>query len=66
MEVSGQLHNPATLPLGESALGTNCIGDWLDPRVVWTLWRREKSLAPTRNQTPTPQPSISYPIHYTN
>jgi hypothetical protein len=32
MEVSGQLHAPAALPLGERAPGTHWIGGRVDPR----------------------------------
>jgi hypothetical protein len=32
MEVSGQLHTPATLPPGERAPSTHWIGGWVDPR----------------------------------
>jgi hypothetical protein len=32
MEVSGQLHNPAALPLGERAPSTHLIGGWAGPR----------------------------------
>jgi hypothetical protein len=33
MEVSGQLHAPATLPPGR-ALGTHWIGGWVGPRAI--------------------------------
>jgi hypothetical protein len=51
MEVSGQLYTPATLTPGKELLVP--IGQepglvW-DP--VWTLWIREKTLAPAKNQT---------------
>jgi hypothetical protein len=54
MEVSGQLHAPATLPLGKQPLVP--IGEetgWaLDP--VCVLWKREK-FYPARNRTPAIQ-----------
>jgi hypothetical protein len=28
--MSGQLHAPTALPPGERALGTHCIGGWVD------------------------------------
>jgi hypothetical protein len=34
MEVSGQLHALAALPLRERAPGTHWIGGWVDPRAV--------------------------------
>jgi hypothetical protein len=43
MEVSGQLHVPAALPLGkEPTVPTGQEAGWA-PEPVWTLWRREKS-----------------------
>jgi hypothetical protein len=32
LEVSGQLHAPAVLPLGEGAPSTHWMGDWEGPR----------------------------------
>jgi len=43
MEVSGQLHSPASLPPRETAPGTQCIG-WA-PELVWLWWQREKSMS---------------------
>jgi hypothetical protein len=43
MEVSGQLHAPATLPIAEEA-------EWA-PEPVWTLWRGEKYFVPAGNRT---------------
>jgi hypothetical protein len=39
----------------EEALTTPWIGDWVGP---WTLWRREKSLAPAGEQTLGHSPSL--------
>jgi hypothetical protein len=53
MEVSSQLQSPAALhPRKEPPLpmGQEC----LEP--VWTLWRREKSVASARNGTSALQP----------
>jgi hypothetical protein len=47
MQASGQLHDPATLLIGQEA-------GWA-PEPVWTLWR-EKPLTPARNRTPVVQP----------
>jgi hypothetical protein len=44
MEVSDQLHAPATVPLGKRS-----------PKPAWMLWRGEKSLACAGCQTPIPQ-----------
>jgi hypothetical protein len=47
MEVTGQLHALDTLPLGETAPGIH----WT-PKLVWTLWRREKS-SPFQESNPS-------------
>jgi hypothetical protein len=52
MEVSGQLHAPATLPKGERASGTHWIGGWVDPRTG--LDDVEISLDPTRTRNSDP------------
>jgi hypothetical protein len=56
MEMSGQLHAPAALPLGKEPLVP--IGQeagWA-PEPFWTRWFREKFPAPTGNLTPIVQP----------
>jgi hypothetical protein len=55
MEVSSQLHALADLtlaPIREEA-------GWV-PESVWTVWRREKSLSPVRNETLVVQPVAQY------
>jgi hypothetical protein len=44
------------LPLypGGNSPGTHSIGGWVGPGPGLILWRREKSIAPTNNQTATP------------
>jgi hypothetical protein len=47
MEVSGQLYDPAALlpgPIVQEAV-------WA-PELIWTLWKKEESLALVRNRTP--------------
>jgi len=59
MEVSGQLHAPAALPLGKEPLvPTEYEAGW-DPEPVWTWWR-EKFPAPTGTQTPKSSSPYQY------
>jgi len=45
MEVTGQLHAPATLPPGERAPLTHWIGDWMGPRAgLDAMMRGKKTL----------------------
>jgi hypothetical protein len=58
MEVSGQLHAPTTLPPSPGERAPVSIGqeaEWAS-ELVWTLWRKVKSLAPTGTQTLAVQP----------
>jgi hypothetical protein len=62
MEVSGQLHAPATLPPWERAPGTHCIGNWVSPRAGLNLMEKRKSLAPvgeSKLETSTVQSVVS-------
>jgi hypothetical protein len=43
MNVSGQLHSPATLPLGWETLGPTEEEDGWAPEPVWTQWQRQKN-----------------------
>jgi hypothetical protein len=53
MEMSGQLHAPATLPPRERALGTHWIGGWVDPRAVLdTAVVKRKIHSPRRESNP--------------
>jgi hypothetical protein len=46
MEVSGQLHTPAALPLEKfPSPVTNWIGDWVGPRAVLDAVEKRKILA---------------------
>jgi hypothetical protein len=56
MEVSGQLHTPAALLLGKEHPVPIGYEAGCAPEPVWTLWSREKSLAPAGNRTPAFQP----------
>jgi hypothetical protein len=62
MEVSGQLHALATLPLGKEPLVFIGKEAGWTPELVWMLWRRGKSLSPARNRTSTIQPVASHYI----
>jgi hypothetical protein len=37
MEVSGQLHASAALPLGKEPPTTHWIGGWVGPRAIWDM-----------------------------
>jgi hypothetical protein len=58
MELTGQLPARTALP-PENESGTHWIGGWVGPGAVWTLWRKENSLALTGNRTPILRPSSS-------
>jgi hypothetical protein len=51
MEVSGQLHAPASLPQ-ERAPGTHWIGGWVDPRAVLDAVVKSKIPSPHRESNP--------------
>jgi hypothetical protein len=53
MEVSSQLHAPATLPPGERAL-------WYQPQSRSRRYGEEKNLAPARNCTLAEPPIAQY------
>jgi hypothetical protein len=62
MEVSGQLHTPATLLPGKQPLvHTGQEAGWF-PEPVWTIWRRKK-FCPCGTRNPAVQPIASL---YTN
>jgi hypothetical protein len=59
MEVSGQLHAPATLPFRERPPGTHWIGGWVGPRVVLNAAMKTEIPSPRREsniRTPIVQP----------
>ena len=68
MEANGQLHALAALPAGkECPAPTEYQAGWA-PQSVWTLWRRENSLAHEGSPSTAPQSSrpnivirLSYP-----
>jgi hypothetical protein len=51
MEVSGQLHAPATLPLGERAPGTHWIGGWVGLGAILDTVVKRKIPAPAGDPT---------------
>jgi hypothetical protein len=52
VEASGQLHALAALPpVKDRPVPTGQEAGWA-PNPVWSLWRREQTLAPTVNRTP--------------
>jgi hypothetical protein len=56
MEVNSQFHVPATLPPSKNfPVLIELEAEWI-PEPVWTLWSREKSLAPAGTRTPAVQP----------
>lgn len=59
--MSGELHTPATVlvvPAGQE--------DERATEPVWTIWKRDKSLVPTRNSITIPPSSNPQPSHYTD
>jgi hypothetical protein len=55
MEVSGQLHAPATLAPSERALGIHWIGGWVGPRAGQDAVEKQKSCtAGNRNRNVQP------------
>jgi hypothetical protein len=62
MEMSDKFHAPDYFPSGiKPTVPIRLEAGWTEP--VWTLRRREKSLAPTGNRTPVVQPVA--PSRYT-
>jgi hypothetical protein len=53
MEMSGQLRASAASP-SEKASHVTIAGS-ASPESMWTLWRREETLATTGNRTPIPR-----------
>jgi len=53
MEVSGQLHAPAALPLGEIAPGTHWIGGWVGPRAICDAVVKRKYPCPCWKSNPS-------------
>jgi hypothetical protein len=46
--------------------GTLWIGNLVAVKLVWMLWKGEKSLIPVQNQISNPWSSSQYPGHYTS
>jgi hypothetical protein len=64
MEVSAELHAPASFITGESTpppvVPIVQEAGWA-PKPVWTQWRREKFSAPEEKQTPVVQ-AVAWPL----
>jgi hypothetical protein len=63
MEVSGQLHAPATFTRMNRAPGTHWLGDHVGQEPVWTLQCTENSLSPAGNRIEAVHP---VPHRYTD
>lgn len=57
--MNGLLHGPAVLLLERAQITTKHEVGWA-PELIWTLWIRDKSLVPPRNQAPAIQPIAQY------
>jgi hypothetical protein len=56
---------PRCFTPAERGPGTHCIGGWVGPEQVWTLWEREKSLALLEIDPSHPAHSpLSYRLRY--
>jgi hypothetical protein len=49
MEVSGQLHSPATLPPGKEPLGTHWVGGWMGPSAGLEMVVKRKIPSPCQH-----------------
>jgi len=57
METTGQLHTPATLPLGKAPPVPTPKEAVLTPKLDWMLWRSDKSPVPAGNLNIFPWPT---------
>jgi hypothetical protein len=67
MEVGGQLHTPVTLPPGDEAPSTRCIGGWVGPRADLGIVENKKILHYQELNPDCPAHSLSlYWLSYPN
>jgi hypothetical protein len=63
MEVSGQLHETATLPPGKEPPGKHCIGGWVDPRAGLDKEKLKLLTPPGLELRPFDHPSRSQSLY---
>jgi hypothetical protein len=64
--MSGQLHAPASLDLGEEPPDTHWIGGWVEPRAGLDVAKERKIPSAVGHRTPIQLSSRFLPSQYTN